>query len=346
MIKKHSTHKTKVVESASEMPPQPKMNWSIVAVVAALAGILLLVNTFRGKTTEFKNKIIPAAVKKVLNSPDTKFEITSVKETNGVYEFQLKMQDQTYTSYISKDGKLLFTSGVKLDEAEKKTTAGTQTQKKLAEKDLNKSDKPTLTAFVVANCPYGIQTQRVYKKVLEEIPAIADNLKIKYIGSIVDGKITAMHGEEEAKENLRQICIRDEQSSLYWPYVNCYMQEGKTDECLANVGVDTSTLNACTQDAKRGNVYAQRDFDLANKFKVGGSPTLLLNDSQIVSEFDFGGRVPNAIKTLVCGGSKTPAGYCSTNISTKEVAVSLSVSDEPAASTGTTTSGAGCAPAK
>jgi protein-disulfide isomerase len=319
----------------------------MVAVVAALAGILLLINTFRGKTDEFKNKTIPAAIRKVLNSPDTKFEVTSVKETNGVYEFQLKLQNQTYTSYITKDGKILFTSGVKLEDTGKTAATGsTQAQKKLTVKDLVKSDKASLTAYVVANCPYGLQTQRVFKKVLEEAPAMAQNLKIKYIGSIVDGKITSMHGDEEAKENLRQICIRDEQPDLYWPYVNCYMQEGKTEQCLANAGVDTAKMTSCTEDAKRGLAYAQKDFDAGNKLNVSGSPTLVLNDSQVVSEFDFGGRVPNSVKTIVCGGSKTPGDYCTKDISTKEVAVSLSTSDEPAATGGTTNSAAGCAPAK
>ncbi|MCX6730943.1 MAG: hypothetical protein NTZ55_03780 [Candidatus Roizmanbacteria bacterium] len=340
-IKKHSNPEAEVTT------PQPKLNWSMVAVVAALAGILLLVNNFRGKTDEFKNKTIPNAVKKVLNNPDTKFEISSVKETSGVYEFELKLQNQTYTSYITKDGKILFTSGVKLTAEEKKAAANTTTEpKKLTAKDLKKNDKPTLTAFVVANCPYGIQTQRLFKKVMEEAPDMASTLKVKYIGEIVNGKITAMHGDEEAKENLRQICIRDEQPEMYWPYVNCYMQEGKTESCLTSVGVDASKMTACTEDPKRGNAYAQKDFDSAKKFNVSGSPTLVLNDSQVVSEFDFGGRVPNSIKTLVCGGSKTPADYCSKDISTSEVAVSLSVSDDAASAGGTTTSAAGCAPAK
>lgn len=333
MVKKHSG------------PEQPKLNWSMIAVVAALAGILLIVKTFRGKTDEFKNKTIPAAIKKVLNSPDTKFEIASVKETSGVYEFQLKLQNQSYTSYITKDGKILFTSGVVVDGS-KKDTATTQEQKKLTCNDLNKAEKPTLTAFVVANCPFGLQTQRVFKKVMEELPDLEQNLKIKYIGEIVNGKITAMHGDEEAQENLRQICIRDEQPTLYWPYVNCYMQEGKTEQCLANTGVDTAMMNACMEDPKRGNAFAQKDFDLANKFKVSGSPTLLLNDKQVVSEFDFGGRVPNSMKTMLCCGSKTKGDYCSKDISTSEVAVSLSVTDEAASTGGTTSSAAGCAPAK
>ncbi len=344
MIKKHSSSKPEV-DLKAQSAQQPKFNWAIVAVVICLAAILLIIRSFKGKTEEFKNKQIPEAIKKVLNNPSTKFEIASVVEKSGIYEFVLKLNNQDYTSYITKDGKILFTSGVELDKVGKQTAAATTEQKKLTCNDLQKADKANLTAFVVSNCPFGLQMQRVYKNALAENPALSSNLDIKYIGSIVDGKITSMHGDEEAKENLRQICIREEQKDLYWPYVSCYMQAGKTDECITSSGVNKTQLDGCTGDAKRGLAYAQKDFDLASQLKVSGSPTLILNGKQVVSEFDFGGRVPNSIQTIVSCGSKTPDSSFSTQISTKDMATAFATTDE-VASTGTTTSAAGCAPAK
>jgi len=328
------------------MPKQPAINWTMVAVVAALAGVLLLVRSFTGKTDEFKNKIIPEAVKKIVNDPSSKIEIDNVRDTNGVYEFDLKVNGQAYVSYITKDGKILFTSGIKLDDSANKDSASSQPQKKLTCEELEKAEKPKLTAFIVSQCPFGLQMQRVFKNAINEDPSLADKLDIKYIGAIENGKITAMHGDAEAQENLKQICIRDEQKALYWPYVSCYMQEGKTDQCLANVGVDQVMMNACMEDPTRGNAYAQKDFDLANKFSVGGSPTLLLNEKQIVSEFDFGGRTPNAIKQLTCCGSTTKDASCSTEISTKEMVPAYSLTDESTTTGGTTTSAAGCEPAQ
>lgn len=328
------------------MPKQPAINWTMVAVVAALAGILLLVRSFKGKTDEFKNKTIPEAVKKIVNDPSAKIEVANVKDSSGVYEFDLKVNGQAYVSYITKDAKILFTSGIKLDSSDTGSTASSEPQKKLTCEDLEKADNAKLTAFVVSQCPFGLQMQRVFKNAINEDPSLANKLDVKYIGAIENGKITAMHGDAEAQENLKQICIREEQKELYWPYVSCYMQEGKTDQCLANVGVDQTMLTACTEDPTRGNAYAQKDFDLANKFKVGGSPTLLLNEKQIVSEFDFGGRTPNAIKQLTCCGSTTKDASCSTEISTKEMAVAYSLTDESTATGGTTNSAAGCAPAQ
>lgn len=304
----------------------------------ALIALLLLRNIFgKGKTETLKNKIVPDAVSKMVGG-NTKIAINNFKETSGVYEFELALGEGTsvrkFTSYITKDGKIIFTSGIKLNSL---AVQGAQTQtqqKKLTCNDLKKEDASKLTAFVVSNCPYGLQMQRVFKKALEEQPALASNLEVRYLGSIEGDKIISMHGDKEAQENLKQICIREEQKEKYWPYVSCYMQEGKSEDCSVTAGVDTVSLETCLTDKTKGITYAKKDFDLASKFQVSSSPTLLLNDTQIVSEFDFGGRIANAIKQVVCCGSKTQGEYCKTDLLKDEVATAFSLTDAPAAGAG------------
>ena len=310
------------------------VSFYIYLIIAAVF-LFLLYNKISSVSNinKFKTKIIHEAVKKILNNPSAKYSIGSVEETNGVYKFELKLGEgtsaQKYTSYISKDGKILFTSGINLEVLKNQPkTAGAQTEtKKLTCNDLTKVDKPTLTAFIVSDCPYGLQIQRVIKKAVSEIPAIEANIMVKYLGSIENNKIVSMHGDKEAQENLKQICIREEQKDKYWPYVTCYMQEGKSDECSLSTGVDINTLKTCTEDKNRGLKFASADFDLANKLSIGGSPTLLVNDKQIVSEFDFGGRVPDALKQIICCASKTKADFCSQEISKEAVASSFSIND-------------------
>ncbi len=294
---------------------------------------------------KFKNQIIPSAVKKIINNPNIKFNVGDVKETNGVYEFELTIGTGSgapkYTSYITKDGKVLFTSGIKIDTLTTKQSTPSTQQKKLSCNDLPKAETPRLTAFIVSNCPYGLQMQRVFKKAIAEVPTLSSYLDIKYIGSVDNDKITSMHGDKEAQENLRQICIREEQKDLYWNYVSCYMLEGKTDECLNTTGVDNNQLNACMTDESRGLKYAKADFNLANKFNIGGSPTLLLNEKQIVSEFDFGGRVPHTIKEILCCGSKTKPDFCQKDLSKEQVAPSFSKTDEAPTDSNLTSGGCG-----
>jgi len=310
------------------------LTYPIVALLVII--IALIVKTFIDDRTKvnFQKNVIPETIKKLVTG-DAKITVGNIKDASGVYEFELSLgtskdNAQKYVSYITKDGKILFTSGIKLEELNKQKVLGesTQEQKKLTCADVKKSDTPKLTAFVVSKCPYGLQTQRLFKKVIGEQPALAQNLDIKYIGAIENNKITSMHGNEEAQENLRQICIREEQKEKYWTYVGCYMQEGKTDDCLASQGVDTTKVKSCMDDVSRGNSYAQKDFDLANKYQVSGSPTLLSNDTQIVSEFDFGGRVANSIKDLVCCGSNSKADFCSKELSKTQIATSFSKTDD------------------
>lgn len=327
--------------------PKREINSTLIffLVILILVGGLLF-KKITGETglNNFKTKILPEAIKKVMGNAETKFKIESVKELSGIYEFVLSIESATtpqkYTSYITKDGKILFTSGIKLTDLDKTTTDNSTTQtKKLTCDELNKAETAKLTAFVVADCPYGLQMQRVFKKTLEELPQLQDYLEVKYIGSVADGKITSMHGDKEAQENLRQICIREEQKANYWDYLACYMKKGESENCLASTGVDTVGLTTCIEDSSRGLKYARADFDLANKFKVGGSPTLLLNNSQIVSEFDFGGRVANAIKEVVCCGSKTKSDFCTTEISKENLASSFAEDNVAGASTSNTAAG-------
>ena len=353
-VEKHQKPASEVINT--EEPSSSKLNLLPIVVVVVLVGLFLFLKLSKGGSADLntmKTKTIPDLVKKVVNNPSTKIEVLSAKEVSGLVEFELSVAGQKYTSYVTKDGKMLFTSGIKVEDLNKaqKSAAGA---KPATPTTLEKAEKPNITAYVVANCPYGLQMQRAFKKAIAEIPELASNLSVRYIGAVENGKITAMHGDTEAQENLKQICIREEQKEKYWPYVSCYMQEGKTEDCLASTGVNVSDLNACTTDAKRGLKYAQADFDLANKFSVSSSPTLIANNKQVVSEFDFGGRNPNAIKEVVCAASKTKPGYCSNTISKDDVAVSLSKTDEGTPGGGATnnapqtggSNAAQCAPVK
>lgn len=113
--------------------------------------------------------------------------------------------------------------------------------------------------------------QRILADVINESKDAERHLKVIYIGSVANITITSMHGDQEAQENLRQICIRKEQGSKYWDYLRCYMREGKSSDCQKSVSLDVGKLNSCTNASSRGLAYAKKDFDLANKFSISGS---------------------------------------------------------------------------
>lgn len=309
----------------------------IWATALLFLGLYFFFTKFQNKgadTNQLKTKTIPDAIHKLIQNNNAKVEVNSIKEQSGVYEFEftLNLDDknpQKYTSYITRDGKIMFQSGIKLNLLAQQEIKGEQTQKKdLTCNDLSKSEAPRLTAYIVSNCPYGLQMQRLFKKALAELPQISPYLEVRYIGSIAEGKITSMHGEKEAQENLRQICLREEQKDKYWDYVSCYMQEGKTESCLNSTKVNMVSLNSCLADKNKGLKYAQVDFDLVNKLNIGSSPTLVLGDTQIVSEFGFGGRVTNAVKEILCCASKEKPEFCQKELSKENIATSFSQTDQ------------------
>jgi hypothetical protein len=194
---------------------------------------------------------------------------------------------------------------------------------------MTKSDRPVLEAFIVSRCPFGLQMQRIMAEVIDDVPEAEESLRVRYIGSVSNGTMTSMHGDQEAQENLRQICIREEQPGKYWDYVGCYMKEGKAEECLKLASIDENKLRTCISDLGRGLAHAQKDFDLASSFKITGSPTLVMND-KIVKESDFAtnttsSRSPEALKELLCCGFKSQPAFCTESLNNTRAATMFSL---------------------
>ena len=243
--------------------------------------------------------------------------LVKVSESSGLVKVTIKIGTSQFDSYATKDGKYLFPEAIDMSKKSATASADTQssapssTQQAQTAASVKKSNQPMLEAFVVSSCPFGLQMQRAIAEAVKNIPALASNITIRYIGNVnSNGKtIDSMHGPEEGAENLRQICIRQEQPAKYYNYLSCYMKKttatlasgmplGDSTGCQASTGIDTSKLAACVADPSRGLAYAQKDFDLDTKYGVQGSPTLVLNGATI-SECDFGGRSSDAIKAIM-----------------------------------------------
>lgn len=274
--------------------------------------------------------------------------LVSVAEESGLVKIKIKVGANEFDSYATRDGNLLFPQAFNMGGADatavnNASADNTQATAKKTAADIKKEDKPVLDAFVVSKCPFGLQMQRVLADVVASAPALNENIMVRYMGSISNGKITAMHGDAEAQENLRQICIRDEQRSKYWSYINCHIKKGDVDSCLVAAGIDKTKLNSCTTDPNKGLAYAQADFDLQNKYNVTGSPTLIFQDGQI-SEFDFGGRTSEALKTMVCAAFNNQPSACSTKLKTASAASSFSETYEATNQPSSNNSATNCDP--
>ena len=303
------------------------------------------------KSIDYLNKnVLPAGQTATLGE---------VTQESGLIKIKVNLGANSYTSYITNDGKLFFPEAFKLDTNPSTNTAATTPPpaQTTPPANLTKVDKPMLEAFIVSDCPYGLQMQRAMADAVAKIPSLADYVKVRYIGEVSGNTITAMHGDGEAQENLRQICIREEQPAKYWNYVACYMKKatgklangmpmGDAKACERETGVDSAKVNACMTTPSKGLAYAKADFALATKYNATGSPTVLLNGTT-ASEFDFGGRTSDAVRSMVCSTAQTAPQWSGTKLNTAQAGVSFSATYAAATDPANeSTKAANCDPAK
>jgi hypothetical protein len=315
-----------------------KILFSIFIVLAIEGIIFISVQSFFNNqkseilsSQEVGGRVIDFVNQNLLRGAATASLVSSVKEKkSGLYKITIDIQGKKFESYASLDGRFLYPERLEMSPSHNKESS---VDSKKACQNVKKEDNPLAEIFVVSNCPFGLQTQRVLAEIWKNSPSLLRKVKVRYIGSISKGKITSMHGDKEAQENLNQICVREEQADKYWQYVSCYIKKGDGKGCLKVAGIDIDKLNSCRSDSSRGLAYAKKDFDLQNKYQVSGSPTLILNGEK-VNEFDFGGRTAEAVKTLLCCGFKNKPGVCSKELTASSAATGFSESYSSSSSGG------------
>jgi len=262
--------------------------------------------------------------------------LVSVSEASGLFKVRIKIGSNEFDSYATKDGKLLFPNAIEMvaqttdkPANQNNNSGGNKTAEEIIA-SIKKSDSPKLEAFIVSRCPFGLQMQRMIYEAVRNIPSLAQYVAVKYMGAVSGNTITAMHGDAEAKENLRQICIREEQPAKYWDYVACQMKAGDTAGCEASTGVNSSALTACIADTNRGVAYAKKDFESSDAYGVTGSPTLAINGA-LIEEFTESGqpvfessRSADEIRAIICEAFNNEASFCSQKLNTAKAATSFS----------------------
>ncbi len=136
-----------------------------------------------------------------------------------------------------------------------------------------------------------------------------------------------MHQDVEVFEQLNQYCIQKEQNDKFIDYLNCFVKEKDSENCLSEVKIDFDKLKLCTDVAdKKFSVTRNLEdksswlnsryplFDIHKldneKYGVGGSPSLIINGEQVES-----GRDSNSLLTIICSSFDTPPEECQEELS-------------------------------
>jgi len=180
---------------------------------------------------------------------------------------------------------------------------------------VTKSDRPKVELFVMSYCPYGLQMEKAYLPAWELLKDKAD-IDIKFVDY-------AMHGQKEVEENTRQYCIQKNQPTKYQAYLKCFVGNGDYKSCLGQSGLSESSLSSCVNETNKtykimdkfndqttwlSGRYPQYPVheDLNTKYGVQGSPTLVINGTQVEDV----NRTAESVKQAICAAFNNPPAEC------------------------------------
>ena len=293
---------------------------SIIIAGLLIAGALIYLN--QGKTEKAEGQVlIPQQAAQIaidyinqnILQQGTTASLLSVAEENGVYKFRLKIGENEYDSYVTKDGKILFPESYDLAAAIQKEEEG-ETE------GITKQDTPDVKVFVMSYCPYGLQAQKMFLPVYDLLKDKAE-MGIYFVDYI-------MHEKQEIDENLRQYCIQEEEKEKFSSYLSCFVKDGDFEKCLSETNIDRTELVTCVSEADQEyditlqyndkSTWLNERFpkfdvhsDLNEKYGVRGSPAVVIND-QVVN---ISPRSPEKFKEVICQAFTSQPEECSQTLS-------------------------------
>jgi hypothetical protein len=247
----------------------------------------------------------------------TTASLASVNEESGVYAVITDYLNRSITVYTTKDCSLLFLSSLNTTQEIPLTTTTVETT------PITKTSKPMVELYVMAFCPYGVQAEQSMEPVANLLGSKAD-IKVMFIANVGGDNVSSvqsLHGINEAKEDLRQLCIMKYYPEKYWSYLmdidtNCYplsRDDAGLDLCWKNastkLGFNISKIETCAYGSE-GITLLKADEVKTEQNSVSGSPTLIINGARY-----NGARTPDAFKAAICSAFTTAPAECSQNLS-------------------------------
>lgn len=183
---------------------------------------------------------------------------------------------------------------------------------------------PTLEMFVMSQCPYGTQAVNAVAEAKKQLgPAFA--LDIQYIGDGGPGTLSSMHGDNEVKGDLAQVCALQQAPDKALDMMVCQNKNARAvatnwKDCAKEVGIDSDELASCIE-GDRGQKLLADSFAAARKRGADASPTIFLDGKPYE-----GGRRPRDLVRAICGASKKAPAACK-NIPTPPRVSAIFLSD-------------------
>ena len=270
-------------------------------------------------------KIIDFINKNLLQGQTTA-TLNAVFEESGVYKILFEVENQEYTFYTTRDGKLLFTSGGPMPEEEPGETEPAPVT------GIPQRDVSQALLFVMSYCPYGNQAEEIMMPVFDLLGNRAD-IRVHYViysnygggGPNYcldkDNKYCSMHGIQELNQNVREICVQKYQKDKFWTFLkemNSKCNYQNADSCwegvAKSIGLDADKIKTCQKN--ESIALLEQEVQLNKKYGITGSPQLVINDAEY-----SGARSAEAYKSAICAGFNDAPAECSQSLGDAGAAV-------------------------
>lgn len=261
-------------------------------------------------TGDYKEKV-ENYLKSILK-PGVTYEFLGESQANGMKEYKYKLSYQGMTQNVS-----LFRFGnyVILDQAIQKVFSPI------------KSEVPDVKLFVMSFCPYGRMAESSMAPVEKLLGKLA-NITVHYViypSQMYAGQedkycidnYCSMHGINELREDIRQMCIQKYYPDKFWDYIyeiagnSSYSPETIEDMWIPlaeKLGINTTEIENCLEN--EGKAFLAREYALNQKYGVSGSPTIIINDER----WDWS-RTPEGFKWAICQAFENKPEECQQQIS-------------------------------
>jgi len=311
--KKMKVEETKIEEVNTEKPKKFNNPWMLSTSVLAIISVVLLVLAFAspgitGKAIS-ENQAGEKTLDFVRNIYGIDVTLQGTEKEGDLYKINLLMAEDNapVTLYTTKDFsfmKLPNRYWVNIEDVIEQAAAYKAAEEEQSTPtEVVKSDKPEVELFIMTHCPYGTQAEKGF------IPAI------KLLGTLADFKIRFvhyfMHGDKEEQETYAQVCIREEQSSKFINYLECFLEAGDSESCLTKTGIDKTKITACKSESGKAKQYYEADKALSQGYGVQGSPTLIVNGAEV----EFYPRSPSNALSVICSAFNTAPEQCNQKLS-------------------------------
>ena len=256
-----------------------------------------------GPKEEIAKKSIDFINKNLLSNGITASLSSISLDDSGLYKLKIKIQDQELEVYVSRDGNMIFPQGIKI--------TATQNQKP---KEIPKTEVPDAKLFVMSFCPYGNQAEDAMMPVINLLKDKA-KIELHYIVSKAGNKYQSLHGDQELNQDIREICVQKYQKDKLWDFIKEINSKATSQNVNAkwegiakNLGIDVNQIKQCQTD--EGPTLLNQEIKLTDKYKISGSPTLLINETIFQ-----GSRTSEAYKEAICSGFKVAPQECNKKLS-------------------------------